>query len=116
MTTIQLRTRGAECRDHSALPSPDTSVQDASVPQANHADAQDDETSPAPPFLSLKEAADWLCVSMSTLKRLIAKGEIITVWIGARRKIPASHLAAYVAKDIMLPSEVVVDTTPSDHE
>jgi excisionase family DNA binding protein len=114
--TIQLRTRGAECRDHSALPSPDTSVQNTSATQANDADAQDDETSPAPPFLSLKEAADWLCVSLSTLKRLIAKGEISSIRIGARQKVPASHLAAYVARDIMLPSEVVVDTTPSDHE
>jgi excisionase family DNA binding protein len=49
-----------------------------------------------PPFLSLSEAADWLGVSLSTLKRLIAKGRLRAVRIGARRKIAASELAAYV--------------------
>jgi excisionase family DNA binding protein len=61
---------------------------------------------PAPPFLSLREAADWLCVSISTLKRLIANGALSTIRVGARRKIPASALEAYVARDILLPSQV----------
>jgi excisionase family DNA binding protein len=60
-----------------------------------------------PPFLSLRESADWLSVSIATLKRLVAKGELQTVPVGARRKIPASHLAAYVAKDILLPEQVL---------
>ena len=58
---------------------------------------------PAPPFLSLGDAADWLCVSLSTLKRLVARGELGTVLVGKRRRIPASLLAAYIAKDILLP-------------
>lgn len=61
---------------------------------------------PAPPFLSLREAADWLCVSLSTLKRLIGKGALGTLRVGGRRKIPASFLAAYVARDILLPDQV----------
>jgi excisionase family DNA binding protein len=61
---------------------------------------------PAPPFLSLREAADWLCVSLSTLKRLIGKGTLATLRVGARRKIPASFLAAYVAREILLPDQV----------
>ena len=74
---------------------------------------QDAPQQPAPPFLSLPEAADWLCVSVSTLKRLIAKGDLTTIRVGARQKIPASHLEAYVAKDILLPSQVV-DPAQSD--
>ena len=68
---------------------------------------------PSPPFLSLTEAADWLCVSVSTLKRLIAKGYLTTIRVGARQKIPAGHLEAYVAKDILLPSQVT-DPVQSD--
>jgi len=40
---------------------------------------------PGTPFLSLREAADWLCVSMPTLKRTIAKGDLATVRIGKHR-------------------------------
>ena len=36
-------------------------------------------------------------VSLSTLKRTIAKGELATVRVGKHRKVPASYLAAYVA-------------------
>ena len=74
-----------------------------SAPGSSEADPE----SAAPPFLSLKEAADWLCVSMSTLKRLISRGEISTLRVGARRKIPANYLAAYIAKDILTPEQVV---------
>jgi excisionase family DNA binding protein len=70
---------------------------------------------PAPPFLSLREGADWLCVSISTLKRLIIKGDISTIRVGARQKIPAGHLAAYVARDILLPSQVI-DTVEPEQE
>ena len=62
---------------------------------------------PAPPFLSLRESADWLCISIATLKRLIAKGKLVTVRVGARQKIPASHLEAYITKDILLPEQVL---------
>jgi excisionase family DNA binding protein len=58
---------------------------------------------PEPPFLSLREAADWLCVSLSTMNRMIAKGDLATIRVGNRRKVPASYLAAYVAKDVLLP-------------
>ena len=62
---------------------------------------------PAPSFLSVREAADWLCVSLSTLQRLVAKGELAAVRVGKRRKIPASCLSAYVARDILLPDQVI---------
>jgi excisionase family DNA binding protein len=61
---------------------------------------------PGTPFLSLREAGDWLCVSLSTMNRMIAKGDLATVRVGKHRKVPASYLAAYVAKDILLPEQV----------
>ncbi len=67
---------------------------------------------PQPPFLSLPEAAEWLCVSRSTIKRLIAQGDLAAVRVGARRKIPASSLSAYVKKDILIPSEVMETISP----
>jgi excisionase family DNA binding protein len=66
----------------------------------------DAATQPEPPFLSLREAAEWLCISQSTLKRLIANGTLGTLRVGSRRKILASTLAAYVARDILLPDQV----------
>src|SRR4051794_27446412 len=73
---------------------------------------QDEEHTPAsnpldPPFLSLPEAAAWLGVSRSTVKRLIAKGDLVTVRVGARQKVPASFLAQYVAREILLPCDAV---------
>jgi excisionase family DNA binding protein len=65
-----------------------------------------DPEPPAPPFLSLREAADWLCVSRPTLNRIVAKGDLATVRVGRRRKVPAGYLAAYVARDILLPEQV----------
>jgi excisionase family DNA binding protein len=86
--------------------SPDVPTAGASTcPGANTA-AVDNEP-PAPPILSLREAADWLCVSLPTLKRTIAKGDLNTIRVGKRRKVPASYLAAYVAKDILLPEQVI---------
>jgi excisionase family DNA binding protein len=76
-------------------------------PTVDAHDVTSEQNSPAPPFLSLREAADWLCISISTLKRLIAKGELSIIKVGARRKIPASVLAAYVGRDILLPSQVL---------
>ena len=64
---------------------------------------------PSPPFLSLREAADWLCVSLSTVKRLLAKGELTSVRIGARQKIPSSELTVYITKDILLPDQINKD-------
>jgi excisionase family DNA binding protein len=58
-----------------------------------------------PPFLSLREAADWLCVSMSTVKRMIAQGQLSTIRVGHRQKIPADVLAAYVGKDLTIPTQ-----------
>jgi len=66
---------------------------------------------PEPPFLSLREAADWLCVSLSTLKRMVARGELLAIRVGKHRKIPASSLAAYVGKDLLIPEENTETTT-----
>jgi hypothetical protein len=41
------------------------------------------------------------------MKRTIAKGYLATVRVGKHRKVPASYLAAYVAKDVLLPDQVV---------
>jgi excisionase family DNA binding protein len=84
-------------------------------PAVNAGDLGTDQTGHVPPFLSLRESADWLCVSISTLKRLIANRELATLRVGARQKIPASTLAAYVARDILLPSQVV-DTVGSEQD
>jgi excisionase family DNA binding protein len=105
---ITLRRKpGPETRADVALPAPDVTVPYSPAPATAHPDGPGGEQQPAPPFLSLREAADWLCVSISTLKRLIAKGDLSTIRVGARRKIPASALAAYVARDIILPSQVI---------
>jgi len=54
---------------------------------------------PTPPFLSLKEASVFLSVSLSTLNRLLARGELVALRIGRRRKIPADNLRAYLTRD-----------------
>ena len=59
------------------------------------------ETIPSPPFLSLTEAADWLAVSLSTVKRLVDRHELATVRIGARRKIPLSELKHYALQRLV---------------
>jgi excisionase family DNA binding protein len=79
----------------------------AVAPLAAATRAATESEPPRPPFLSLREAADWLCVSPSTMKRTIAKGYLATVRVGKHRKVPASYLAAYVAKDVLLPDQVV---------
>jgi excisionase family DNA binding protein len=105
---ITLRRKpAAETREDIALPAPDIAAPGSPVQATTHPGEPSDEQKPAPPFLSLLEAADWLCVSISTLKRLIAKGDLATIRVGARRKIPASHLAAYVSRGILLPSQVL---------
>src|SRR4051812_8709771 len=88
-----------------ANPAPDAPTQRASAMPPTPPIDQQAGRQPAPPFLSLTEAADWLCVSVSTLKRLLAKGELTTIRVGARQKVPASHLEVYVGKDILLPSQ-----------
>jgi excisionase family DNA binding protein len=105
---IKLRRKpGGETEENNALPAPDVAASGSPVPATNHPDEPGDQQQPAPPFLSLREAADWLCVSISTLKRLIAKCDLPTIRVGARRKIPADRLAAYIARDILLPSQVL---------
>ncbi len=91
---------------------PDTEPANSSAPLASSGPAQDDAPL-APPFLSLREAAEWLCVSISSVKRLIAKGELIAVRIGARRKIPGCSLEAYVTRDILIPN---TDLQPIDND
>jgi excisionase family DNA binding protein len=91
---------------------PDESAAQASPEATSGSDPTAAGPSPSPPFLSLRQTADWLCVSLSTVKRLIAKGELTSVRVGARRKIPSSQLTAYVAKDILLPDQI----KDKDHE
>jgi excisionase family DNA binding protein len=67
---------------------------------------------PACPFLNISEAASWLGVSVSTVKRLISRGELITVRIGARRKIPNTSLADYIAKDGVRLGEAITNNGP----
>lgn len=91
---------------------PDESTLTKSTPPEPD-DKGTDPTSPAPPFLSPKESAAWLCVHLSTLKRLVARVDLGTLRVGARRKIPASYLAAYVAREIMT-TEQVIDIAQSE--
>src|SRR6478672_11708484 len=107
------RTPNAE-RHVAANPAPEAPTQESFVKPSTASTDQDVLRQPAPPFLSLTEAADWLCVSVSTLKRLIAKGYLTTIRVGARQKIAASHLEAYVAKDILLPSQVTDPVQPDE--
>jgi excisionase family DNA binding protein len=100
------RTQRATGQGEIVPPVPNAPAQDACAPATHHPVEQAAELPPAPPFLSLREAADWLCVSLPTLKRMIGNGELRAVRVGARRKVPASYLSAYVARDILLPSEV----------
>jgi excisionase family DNA binding protein len=50
-------------------------------------------------------------VSLSTLKRMVARGELLAIRVGKHRKIPASSLAAYVGKDLLIPEENTETTT-----
>ena len=83
-----------------ALPSADEATPSAE----NAGDAPAEDNLP-PRLLSLRETAEWLCVSLSTVKRLVARNELFTVRVGARRKVPANHLEAYIGRDILIPSE-----------
>jgi excisionase family DNA binding protein len=67
-------------------------------------------TLPGSPFLTIAEAAHWLGVSVSTVKRLIRRGELINVQIGARRKIPNTSLTSYVTRGVMFPGTTSVMT------
>ena len=68
-------------------------------------------TLPGSPFLTIAEVAHWLGVSVSTVKRLIAKGELVAVRIGGRRKIPNSSLMSYVTSDVMFPEIALSNDT-----
>jgi excisionase family DNA binding protein len=48
-----------------------------------------------PPFLSIGNAANWLNVSLATMKRLLQRRDIPCVRIGNRRKIPLAVLQQY---------------------
>ncbi len=63
------------------------------------------ESQLGPPFLSLRDAAEWLGASLSTVKRLIARGELAAVRVGKRRKVPAAFLTAYISKSISHPDQ-----------
>lgn len=53
-----------------------------------------------PPFVALPEAAEWLAVSLATLKRLLTRRELQAVRIGARRKIPLAELQRYALEGL----------------
>jgi excisionase family DNA binding protein len=78
-----------------------------SLASSSETDVTTTEVPPEPPFLSIGESAQWLCVSPSTVKRLIAKGELSVIHVGKRRKVPANYLAAYVARDLFIPDESI---------
>lgn len=71
-----------------------------------------------PPFYSIAEAAVWLHISLATMKRLLRKGSLPFVRIGARRKIPVSALLAYVicarAGCVLPPPRPTVNSTAYD--
>lgn len=54
---------------------------------------------PESTLLRLSEVASVLRVSINTLKKMLANGEIGYVQVRGRRKIDASHLAEYVARN-----------------
>ena len=62
---------------------------------------------PVSGFLSIAEAAHWLSVSASTVEQLVRKGELITVQIDERYKIPNTALFAYFARTVMF-AEVIM--------
>jgi excisionase family DNA binding protein len=64
-------------------------------------DPDDAAPIPSPPFLSLTEAAAWLGISLSTVKRLVDRRELAAVRIGARRKIPLSELENYALERLI---------------
>ena len=101
---MPIQLRRSKCRPDPTVGAP---VPNSAAAFAAATPAAVEPEPPRPPFLSLREAADWLCVSLSTMKRTIAKGHIATVRVGKHRKVPASYLAAYVAKDVLLPHQVV---------
>jgi excisionase family DNA binding protein len=92
---------------------PDVGSPEPSVQSTANCNPVSAEPLVASPFLSMREAAEWLCVSRSTLKRLIAKGELTTIRVGKRRKISANCLSAYVTRDVLLP-EAIADTCEDD--
>jgi excisionase family DNA binding protein len=73
------------------------------LPASTEPDADDGKQAAAGPFLSIREAAAWLCVSTSTVKRMLAGGDLQAVRIGKRRKLSADTLTAHVTKNILIP-------------
>ena len=106
---IRLKLTLPTCLEEISRLLPEESHPEPRASAASNAITPSPAPSPSPPFLSLREAADWLCVSLSTVKRLLAKGELISVRIGARQKIPSSELTVYVSKDILLPAQINKD-------
>ena len=85
------------------LKTPANPVSSSQVPEPpQHATGSEDFMTTGP-FLSISEAAAWLCVSVSTVKRMLTRGDIQAVRVGKRRKVPAETLAAHVSKNILIP-------------
>jgi excisionase family DNA binding protein len=51
-------------------------------------------------LLGLSEAARMLSVSIHTLRRLVARGEVATVNVGARRLIPDSEVERIIQRGV----------------
>lgn len=60
---------------------------------------------PEPTCFSLKDAATRLGVSLSTMKRMVAEGEIQTATIGKREMIPLSELTRVSTPDTQRPAQ-----------
>ena len=61
---------------------------------------------PTPTCLSTQEAAQRLGVGLTTMKRLIASGEVKTATVGKRRMVPASELERIATPDAARPAKV----------
>jgi excisionase family DNA binding protein len=106
-----IRATAASSIDEIARLLPDERHSAPPLQMSANCDPEKVEPLPPSPFLSLREAAEWLCVSKSTVKRLIAKGELTAIRIGKRQRISAECLSTYVTRDILLP-DAVSDARP----
>jgi len=51
-------------------------------------------------LVGLSEAARQLGVSIDTIRRLVARGEVVAVNVGARRLVPVSEVARVVQRGV----------------
>lgn len=104
MLVIQKRAREVSCSGAPPEHAPSMSAETATSPTGDGGTVLG-KVPVGPPFLSLRDAAEWLGASLSTVKRLIARGELTAVYVGKRRKIPAALLTAYISRDMSHPEQ-----------